>query len=367
MGLSEHRRGNPLDLKGRRFGRLKVIRLDEKRSKATPVGARVRYWACRCECGNEVSVRGKLLRDGKTRSCGCLHKEVAARSLPRPAKVREAFRDKEAIPPDEINTGGKTLYSVAMFARYLDVADGTVYGWMGLGRNGPKGCPYRGGAILPSWPRPGAGGKEYRYLDKGDADRIIAARAAGGLPPDRMTLDQAAARLGFSSASSVKRYGAALDLRNGTVLVGYRTEPGAKRRRSGGRGTAVTWRHRARYSVSRVEVEKLRHELRGEAGPTDSGQATPPPTPAPRRQPAAETTPQRSKGGRKRDPETGERYYYYYDLYAAVRRGDLKMAQAMLRAKERYGKKAPKDESHLRRAAQLHAERHGCRWPPSER
>lgn len=29
-------------------------------------------WACRCECGGNSVVQGKLLRAGKTRSCGCL-------------------------------------------------------------------------------------------------------------------------------------------------------------------------------------------------------------------------------------------------------------------------------------------------------
>lgn len=32
-------------------------------------------WLCRCECGNEVVVKGISLRSGHTRSCGCLQKD----------------------------------------------------------------------------------------------------------------------------------------------------------------------------------------------------------------------------------------------------------------------------------------------------
>lgn len=32
-------------------------------------------WKCKCKCGNETIVTGKLLRSGHTRSCGCLKSE----------------------------------------------------------------------------------------------------------------------------------------------------------------------------------------------------------------------------------------------------------------------------------------------------
>ena len=37
-------------------------------------------WLCRCKCGNEVIVRGKSLRSGNTKSCGCYQKERAIQS-----------------------------------------------------------------------------------------------------------------------------------------------------------------------------------------------------------------------------------------------------------------------------------------------
>lgn len=57
---------------GKRFGRLEVIRLYEK----TQNGNR---WLCKCDCGNQAIVYDRNLRAG-TRSCGCLHKELARES-----------------------------------------------------------------------------------------------------------------------------------------------------------------------------------------------------------------------------------------------------------------------------------------------
>ena len=55
----------PLDLKGRRFGKLRVV----VRS-ANAVGGKTR-WRCFCDCGGVVVVRGEVLVRGDTSSCGC--------------------------------------------------------------------------------------------------------------------------------------------------------------------------------------------------------------------------------------------------------------------------------------------------------
>lgn len=34
------------------------------------------YWSCICDCGNTTIVRGTLLKNGNTRSCGCLQREL---------------------------------------------------------------------------------------------------------------------------------------------------------------------------------------------------------------------------------------------------------------------------------------------------
>lgn len=60
-----------IDLSGRRFGRWTVVRV----SQESP--PRRIKWDCRCDCGGERSVFGASLRDGRSKSCGCLQREVA--------------------------------------------------------------------------------------------------------------------------------------------------------------------------------------------------------------------------------------------------------------------------------------------------
>ena len=65
--------GNRIDLTGHRFGRLVV--LERAEDHITKSGKNVKRWNCLCDCGNKTIVRHGNLRNGKTTSCGCLHKE----------------------------------------------------------------------------------------------------------------------------------------------------------------------------------------------------------------------------------------------------------------------------------------------------
>lgn len=59
------------DLSGQKFNLLSV------RKYSFSKGGQ-RYWECLCDCGNTVEVRGDCLKNGNTRSCGCLNKKLAA-------------------------------------------------------------------------------------------------------------------------------------------------------------------------------------------------------------------------------------------------------------------------------------------------
>ena len=61
-----------IDLTGKKFGRLTVIKQD-KESKRTK-------WICKCECGNIKSVYACHLKDGSSTSCGCFQKEKVKQS-----------------------------------------------------------------------------------------------------------------------------------------------------------------------------------------------------------------------------------------------------------------------------------------------
>lgn len=53
---------------GNRYGKLVVIAKDEELS----IQRHRAYWLCKCDCGNYKIVSSKCLRDGKTKSCGCM-------------------------------------------------------------------------------------------------------------------------------------------------------------------------------------------------------------------------------------------------------------------------------------------------------
>lgn len=73
--MKRRRGGQPLiNLKGRKFGRLKVLRRDRN-----PIESTGAYWICACLCGNKKSVRGSNLLSGAIRSCGCFRLEEAIR------------------------------------------------------------------------------------------------------------------------------------------------------------------------------------------------------------------------------------------------------------------------------------------------
>lgn len=60
-----------IDLTGKKYGRLTVLDRAPNRNKCT-------MWRCECECGNTVVVSGSHLKNGHTKSCGCLLAEIVS-------------------------------------------------------------------------------------------------------------------------------------------------------------------------------------------------------------------------------------------------------------------------------------------------
>jgi hypothetical protein len=57
------------NLTGKTFGRLTVVEFDHSKDKKS-------YWKCKCICGNITISRSDQLKNGQTKSCGCLKKET---------------------------------------------------------------------------------------------------------------------------------------------------------------------------------------------------------------------------------------------------------------------------------------------------
>ena len=61
------------NISGKKYGRLLVLNYAGNSSN------RIATWNCKCNCGKEVIVRGCSLRNGLTKSCGCIQKERASK------------------------------------------------------------------------------------------------------------------------------------------------------------------------------------------------------------------------------------------------------------------------------------------------
>lgn len=71
-----YRIGIKHSLVGQRFGRLVVA--GHAGTVTSPKGKRCSLWICVCDCGSPATVTRQRLRDGLTKSCGCLRSELVA-------------------------------------------------------------------------------------------------------------------------------------------------------------------------------------------------------------------------------------------------------------------------------------------------
>ena len=60
------------DLTDKKFTRLYVENLNENFLEEHPKAPKGTYWNCLCDCGNRCVINGKYLKNGDTKSCGCL-------------------------------------------------------------------------------------------------------------------------------------------------------------------------------------------------------------------------------------------------------------------------------------------------------
>src|ERR1700722_661812 len=75
------------DFVGIKFGRLLPIERAPSRHNRT-------CWLCQCDCGKTKVVLGENLRKGKTKSCGCIRKELGVNTI-------KAVREQNYLGPGE--------------------------------------------------------------------------------------------------------------------------------------------------------------------------------------------------------------------------------------------------------------------------
>lgn len=64
-----------IDIAGQKFGRLLAL-YQEGVSKDRQI-----VWNCLCDCGTVTITKSRNLREGRTKSCGCLNKELSSQRL----------------------------------------------------------------------------------------------------------------------------------------------------------------------------------------------------------------------------------------------------------------------------------------------
>jgi len=82
-----------IDITGQQFGLWTVVSF----SYFAKTGDKQRpYWNCKCACGNEGIVRGDILKDGGSKSCGCYEKDRSL--IPLPAySYEEAYKKVKSV------------------------------------------------------------------------------------------------------------------------------------------------------------------------------------------------------------------------------------------------------------------------------
>lgn len=66
---------NVVNMTGRTYGRLTVLERSDNDKRGNAM------WLCKCECGNVKAILGGSLRQGSTRSCGCMLSELSKRRM----------------------------------------------------------------------------------------------------------------------------------------------------------------------------------------------------------------------------------------------------------------------------------------------
>ena len=94
-----------IDLTGRQFGELVVVRLSDKRGNNNTL-----LWECRCSCGNTVYLHGYSLIHGHYKSCGCKRDEKRDKGVKEHIKKDMIDGTRKTALKAKINKRNKSGY-----------------------------------------------------------------------------------------------------------------------------------------------------------------------------------------------------------------------------------------------------------------
>jgi hypothetical protein len=92
-----------IDMTGRRYGCWTVIRFAVEEH----VPGRQPRWLCRCACGTERTVAGQMLRNGRSRSCGCRCWQRRRQRMRASHLMRRALGNGKLVRPDTCQRCGR--------------------------------------------------------------------------------------------------------------------------------------------------------------------------------------------------------------------------------------------------------------------
>jgi hypothetical protein len=96
---SDRAKDRMIDLAGKLFGNLKVIKVDEAKTEKY----KDTYWICECQCEdkNILSTRTSDLTKGKTKSCGCLKSSIIKNRFRNLINIGDIFGKLTVVSYDE--------------------------------------------------------------------------------------------------------------------------------------------------------------------------------------------------------------------------------------------------------------------------
>jgi len=82
-----------IDLTNKQYGRFFVLKKSEKIAKAHD-----KYWVCKCSCGTIKDILGGALKNGTTKSCGCLRRDFGTWNRGLKGEKSHVYRGYKGIP-----------------------------------------------------------------------------------------------------------------------------------------------------------------------------------------------------------------------------------------------------------------------------